>query len=658
MKHLLLALPLIASVAWAGTTYYSGAQTEATYSRILEQLNALSKDELVFESTEYNAGVMESTAITEVRSAENSDKKIHFYLKYQINHSLVSVASENPRFGAASIITTLMIDKSLSNDDKQLIQSFENGEPLIATTEVAVDGATSSQIIINALDHKEDDKTIQSSGTVINLATTADGNVTGDSTTEEIMFSKGDDEKANLSNVTLKFNLNRTQSDEAALAYLYDLDWEATMDEFSFVELPETSVGISDFYSKISTDKFGNGTSKSPFYYLLHLDELNIEDLNFKELDYESTVGEFRIKDDANENATTSDTVMRFNISRSEGPDSDSPFFYDAILESSIGDFSFVEDADKKADMSDFIIYANFYYAINMENLDVKDLNFEDINYEVKLDEFNFAEGSDEKVSSSDMAMHININKIKQAKNQSPFFFDLALEGKMGTLNVVESGKQQASIEHAHYVLVQNLSADEPYSKFGMGVDSMDIESIPLQSFLVDMALTGFSTTEMMANQSFYEDLKAAKNPEEILFSEKSIEIMRASIKPDTKLAIKFNAKSSEGNGNTWIDFRFTGNGTDDGYTGMVTTGDLAKSFAGSAVVNIDKSALMLTPLGDMLEHPMAQAYLTITEDKVTLNANLEKMVLKLNEQVIPLDLMAGDMLDMPLESLKTMLQK
>jgi len=125
----------------------------------------------------------------------------------------------------------------------------------------------------------------------------------------------------------------------------------------------------------------------------------------------------------------------------------------------------------------------------------------------------------------------------------------------------------------------------------------------------------------MMANESFYEQFKSTT--------------------------------SSEGDGDAAVDLWFAGNGSDDGYTGMVTTGDLAKSIAGTAVVDIDKSALMNTPLGGMLEHPMAQAYLTVTENKVTLNANLDQLVLKLNEQIIPLELMAGDMLNMPLEALQ-----
>jgi len=176
------------------------------------------------------------------------------------------------------------------------------------------------------------------------------------------------------------------------------------------------------------------------------------------------------------------------------------------------------------------------------------------------------------------------------------------------------------------------------------------MEAVPLKSFDVDIALTGFSMTEMLANESLYAEMKTASEPEKILFSEESIAILRATFKPDTKMAIELDAVSSEGNGDAAVDLWFTGNGSDDGYTGMATLGDLAKAFAGTADVDIDKAALMLTPLGQMLDHPMAQAYLTITENKVATKANLDKLVLKVNEQVIPLDLMAGEKLKMPLQ--------
>jgi len=431
MKKLLLALPLVAGASWAGTTYYSGAQTEAAYTRLLEQINTNKAFEV--KSTEYEAGIMESTAITEVRSTEASGQDIQFSLKHQINHSLVSVAPENPRFGAASIVTTLLVDDNYSDDFKKVLKSFDSGEPFVATTEVAVDGATDSVIKVNAFDHTENDTTLKTTASIINLTTAADGNITGDAALENFMFSEGTDKKADLSNLAMIFNASKLEGQEKMSPYFYDVDFDLSMDEST----------------------------------------------------------------------------------------------------------------------------------------------------------------------------------------------------------IVDDGTQVALVKGISYVLSQDLSSDEPSVNVNVGVDSLEIETLPLKSFDTAIALSGFSIKDMMANESFYEQFKTTTKPEEILLSEQGIEILRSTFKPDTKIAVKLDAES------------------DDGYSGMVNVGDLAKSIAGIAVIDIDKSALMNTPLGGMLEHPMAQAYLTVTEDKVTLNANLDKLVLKLNEQIIPLELMAGDMLNMPLEALQ-----
>lgn len=448
MKKLLLALPLVAGASWAGSTYYSGAQTEAAYNRLLEQINT--NKAFVVKSTEYKAGIMESTAITEVRSAEATDQDIQFSLKHQINHSLVSVAPENPRFGAASIVTTLLVDDNSSDDFKEFLKSFDSGEPFVATTEVAVDGATNSEIKINAFDHSEDDTTIKSSASIINVTTAADGNVTGDATLDNFMFMDGEDKHADLSKL-----------------------------------------------------------------------------------------------------------AMTFNASKLEGEEKISPYFYD----------------------------------------------------------LNFA---------------LNIDQT----------------------TVLDDGEQVMVFEGISYVLNQDLSSDEQSVKVNMGVDSLGIASTPLKSFDLAIAISGFSINDLMNNETFYKEFKISNKPEELLFSKEGIEILRATFPPDTKMSIALDAVSTDGNGNAAVDLWMAGNGSDDGYTGIATTGDLAKLIAGTALINVDKSAVMNTPLGGMLEHPMAQAYLTVSEDKVTLNASLDKLVLKLNEQIIPLELLAGDMLNIPLESL------
>jgi len=47
MKKLLLALPVVAGVSWAGTSYYAGVEAESAYDQLLTQGFVL--EPLVFE---------------------------------------------------------------------------------------------------------------------------------------------------------------------------------------------------------------------------------------------------------------------------------------------------------------------------------------------------------------------------------------------------------------------------------------------------------------------------------------------------------------------------------------------------------------------------------------------------------------------------------
>jgi len=444
MKKLLLALPLVAGASWAGTTYYSGAQTESSYNRLLEQLN---RSEIVaLESKEYNAGFMNSTAVTEVREKKSND--VIMTLKHQINHSPVSVAPDTARFGAANIVTTLVTDDIENEDFLKFLKTFETGEPFVLTTDVAIDGATDSELVINAVDYRDDDKRIETTGAVANFTTTSAGSFAGNINAESFVASEGD----------------------ITIAKVLDL----------------------------STD------------------------FNFKKLD-----------EDANSN-----------------------MFFNADFESSVAELSFVDDS-----FDDFVSFKGVRYGFN-----------------------------------------------------------------------------------------QDLTADEPVVTFGMGVSSIETAKIPLKSANIESTLTGFSVQSMIDNQDFYKDLHKMENPERHFFSEKGIQILRETFVPDTKLSLVINAESVDGDADADVQLWFAGNGSDDGYTGMVTAGDLAKAFSGKANVKADRSAIEATPAGMMLEEPMAQIYLNITDDSVSLDAELEKLLLQVNGQAIPLELMAGEMLQMPLE--------
>ncbi len=455
MNKLFLVLPLFAGVSWAGTTYYSGAQTENAYNRLLDQVNSKSSEMFVVKSAEYNAGFMKSTAITEVFNPDNMESGPMVRLQHVINHSPVSVAPDNARFGAANIVTTLITDDIDDSDFDEFLDVFENREPFVMTTDVAIDGATSSNFVLNAFDLEEDEKKMKSSGLVANFVTTSAGSVSGDLLAEDFMIHDSEDENGELKNFSAEFN---------------------------FAKLDETDPNTKIFFDIKMATKLEEGTF----------------------------------------NSTGNDPSVR--------------------------------------------------------------------------------------------------------------------------------------IKDAHYNYDQNLSADDPYVKFSMGIDALESQEVPLNSMSAESTLSGFSVKEMIANYDFYKDLPTMDNPEEIMFSPKSIEILRATFIPDTSLNTSLKVNTTDGDVDADINIWFAGNGSEDGYTGMQTIGDLAKAIAGTATANADRSALNATPLGMMLDEPMAQIYLTVTEDTVTLNAELEELLLRLNQQVLPLEMMAGEMLNMPLEMIPQMM--
>jgi len=438
MKKLLLALPLVAGISWAGTTYYSGAQTEAAYNRMLEQLNALTKDIYVFKSTEFEPGIMESTAVTEVRSVSPtpSQKDILLYLKHQINHSLVSVAPENPRFGAASIITTLLVEeKNISL--REFVKSHETGEMFVATTDVAVDGSTTSEIKFNAVDHSEDNSTFKSSGAVINLVTTANGNATGDLVADSIMLNDNDYTQLSSSDMAAKFNMNKLENEQENTPQLYDLDFDTTWSEFSVIDGGSNfKFNLANLSAKLNLGKFGSGKELSPIFYALHFDELDLETIDFEDLNYEVNLGKMDFGDDTKKNGSIDDMIMKVDMSKSENTGAESPIFYDINIETALGDASFFENADKNADISNFSFKLSADKLGNGQKipspshkLKIEDLKVDSLNYEASIGKVDVVSGADEKVSASDIIAKFNMKKSGE-ESVSPLFFDANLEAK------------------------------------------------------------------------------------------------------------------------------------------------------------------------------------------------------------------------------------
>ena len=115
MRKVLLALPLVASASWAGSTYYAGSQAQPAYEKLLADLNQAASGMFILESASYSAGFTESSAITNVKLL-HIEEPVIFQLQHSINHSPVGTDPEGARFSASSITTTINADSLQDND--------------------------------------------------------------------------------------------------------------------------------------------------------------------------------------------------------------------------------------------------------------------------------------------------------------------------------------------------------------------------------------------------------------------------------------------------------------------------------------------------------------------------------------------------------------
>lgn len=161
MKKLLFALPLVAGASWAGTTMYSGTQTHNAYDNLVAQLDELST--LTVESEAYNAGFMQSTAITRVMNASGPGATVLFRLQHVINHSPVSINDNGARVGSSHIVTTLITD-DMSEDVHEFLAHFESGEAFVMHSQIGFSGIASNELILNRLSMDEDGNQINFDG--------------------------------------------------------------------------------------------------------------------------------------------------------------------------------------------------------------------------------------------------------------------------------------------------------------------------------------------------------------------------------------------------------------------------------------------------------------------------------------------------------------
>ena len=189
MKKLLLALPFVVGGSWAGVSYFTGTQTQDAYEQLLSQANELGFVVLVNE--QYSAGVVNSTAITNVMESAEPDAPVLFRLQHAIQHSPVGLNEGAMRVGAAIITTTLLQDDSIPESMQAFMQGFGTEEPIQLDTDVKFDGAMAHRLLVSSYEHQYDDVSVRFGGVDYAMASSSDA-LKGEGSTGELVVTSDD----------------------------------------------------------------------------------------------------------------------------------------------------------------------------------------------------------------------------------------------------------------------------------------------------------------------------------------------------------------------------------------------------------------------------------------------------------------------------------
>jgi len=206
MKKLLAVLPLVAGASWAGTTYYSGAQTRDAYDQFLAQINQVTA--FAVENESYTAGFMKSTAITTVKTSDKSDATVMFRLSHVIDHSPIGFTDGSTRVSASNIQTTMAIDPG-SDAATKINELFGDVEPVVLTSTVGFNGKTLNELRTAPLEIVDEDGVFKISESVHEFDLDPDGKLVGSGELSEFSFVSNDG-----------FNLSTTPIKQA-----FDLNW-------------------------------------------------------------------------------------------------------------------------------------------------------------------------------------------------------------------------------------------------------------------------------------------------------------------------------------------------------------------------------------------------------------------------------------------------
>ena len=207
MRKVLLALPLVASASWAGSTYYAGTQAQPAYEKLLADLNQAANGLFILESASYSAGFTESFATTNVKLL-HSDQPMLFQLRHDINHSPVGSDPQGARFSASSITTTLAADSLQNEEIKEVLNKFDGGQPFTLYTDIGFTGNVITDFHLHSLSMDYEQGNISFDGGRFE-ATSDSGKIDVSGVIGQIAMDNGAGNLFNIAESNAQFDLQR-----------------------------------------------------------------------------------------------------------------------------------------------------------------------------------------------------------------------------------------------------------------------------------------------------------------------------------------------------------------------------------------------------------------------------------------------------------------
>jgi len=196
-----------------------------------------------------------------------------------------------------------------------------------------------------------------------------------------------------------------------------------------------------------------------------------------------------------------------------------------------------------------------------------------------------------------------------------------------------------------------DITGDVIDSHVGISIADLDAP-IPLNSAALTFSVDGVPTKGM---EEYFEKASALSYVEQMTtmdpaFLLEMLDAYKGMFAPGVEMGYEVKTTNDGGKIDGAFKVKFVGDGSATGYDNVVTIGDAIRTLKSSINLYGDADAVNMTPLaGLMMMSPEAEQFIIVDETSYRMDAILEDFNVDVNGSPFPLQLMMGEMADMPI---------